>query len=113
MSQITDAFSELYAAQTEAAAAITASFTTPAPDITGVEVVIGAAGYDDALFGGGIGERGTISIQCLKTALSASSYTPSKTDVVVVSTDSLTRYILNVNESHGVYTIELGDFAAK
>ncbi len=115
MSQITDAFSELYAAQTEANAAITADFTHPATDIEDVPVVVGAGGFDDALFGGGIGERGTISIQCLVSTLSASSYTPEKPHSVTVTTPTttITRRIASVSESHGIYTIELADFATK
>lgn len=113
MSQITDAFSELVGAQTEAAVAVFADFNSAEVPGTSASVVVGNANYDDALFGGGIGDRGTVQIQLLVQELQAFSYTPEKTHTVVLSTDNREREITEISESHGVYTITLGDYAVK
>lgn len=108
MSFIT-AFPSLIRAQTIArGSAVTATFTTPATDIEDVPVIVGNGNTDLAFYGGGEGDTGTTEIQLLVSELG--TYTPTKNDTVVLSTDGLTRNIVgSVRESHGIYTLTLGD----
>lgn len=103
MSAITDAFSELIAAQTEATgAAVTATFAVAGE----VGVVVSAEGFDGMLMGGGVGESGEVELQCLVSEFTA---IPEKFSAVTYDGRSLS--VLDVKESHGVYIIRVGDAA--
>lgn len=106
VSQITDAFSELYAAQTEVTGeTITASFTVAGT----VGVVIGGSTFDEALYDGGTGENGEISVQAL--ASDFDDVQPAKFSACTLQ--GVARKVLDVQESHGVYVIRLGDPVTK
>jgi hypothetical protein len=107
MSEMTTAFSELYAAQTEA---IGTAQTVTIGATSGIGAIIEAVPRDLVLIDGGVGEGQIFKIQILASALSnvepakytAISFTP-------VGGSAFSGAVLSVDTNNGIFIITAGD----
>lgn len=108
MSAFTDAWSELYAAQTEAQG------TSPKLAIlndSNISCIIGEDQDDPAFYGGGIASGGQMTVQCIMASLTAR---PAKNDTATITgmasnSGTYVAQVINTTERNGILYMSLGD----
>ena len=100
MSDFTDAFADLYEAQTESCGV---SRTITIGAVT-ASAIVSPLTTDEVIVAGGIGDNGGYSAQVL---VSDFATRPAKNATVTFGASTL--YVLQISESNGIYTLTMGD----